>query len=495
MKTVVIGSGVAGLAVACRLASRGVKVDLFEKNSTPGGKISEIRNKGYRFDTGPSLFTLPSMVTDIAGLDYFELENSCRYFFPDGTEFNFYNDQQRLKEECESTGIREFGNIAARLQESRELYDLTANLFLFNSFHKLSNFVKEENRKIPLKLHKLKFLSTMHSANKKRFGDKRIVQLFDRYATYNGSSPYRAPAILNMISHLEHNLGAFFPAGGIYSIVKTLYNKAIELGVEFRFNSLVSSVEFDKTGRMATGIQVNGEYLAYDMLICDCDVKHFSDNMMPPGIRHPLAKRLQKTEPSSSALIFYWGIKGEFPLFDVHNIFFTNDYKKEFEHLFDKGELYHDPTIYLFISKKVVNSDAPEGCENWFVMVNAPANTGQEWSKVVSSARGAILKKINTLLLSKGITADIGQLIETEHIASPFTIEKNTLSSRGSLYGSSSNSMMSAFLRHPNHLRKFRNIWFTGGSVHPGGGIPLCLASAMIADKEIEEREKKKTPK
>ena len=146
----------------------------------------------------------------------------------------------------------------------------------------------------------------------------------------------------------------------------------------------------------------------------------------------------------------------------------------------------------------MVNSDAPEGCENWFVMVNAPANTGQEWSKVVSSARGAILKKLNALLLSKGITADIGQLIETEHIASPFTIEKNTLSSRGSLYGSSSNSMMSAFLRHPNHLRKFRNIWFTGGSVHPGGGIPLCLASAMIVDKEIEEREereKKKTPK
>src|SRR5690606_37096648 len=115
MKTAVIGSGAAGLAVACRLASRGVKVDLFEKNSTPGGKISEIRDKGYRFDTGPSLFTLPSMVTDIAGLDYFELENSCRYFFPDGTEFNFYNDQQRLKEECESTGVREFGNIAARL--------------------------------------------------------------------------------------------------------------------------------------------------------------------------------------------------------------------------------------------------------------------------------------------------------------------------------------------------------------------------------------------
>ena len=267
MKVAVIGSGVAGLATAIRVAARGDSVTLFEKNGTPGGKISQIRDKGYRFDTGPSLFTLPNLVDDLlsmklyagnhpvkthvntsdnvgksvnsdvhkveadaqsVGADaqsvdtsvrtslysknsfkYFRLENSCRYFYTDGTVFDFFQDTQKLREQIENNTDENFENILKRLNQSEFIYNLTSDLFIFNSFHRFSNFLKEENRSIPLHLHKLGFHRTMHSANKSLFKDKRIVQLFDRYATYNGSSPYKAPATLNMISHLEHNIGAF----------------------------------------------------------------------------------------------------------------------------------------------------------------------------------------------------------------------------------------------------------------------------------------------
>lgn len=535
MNVAVIGSGVAGLATAIRVAARGDSVTLFEKNGTPGGKISQIRDKGYRFDTGPSLFTLPNLVDELLSLKlnaagqsvnsyvltvdadvlsvdtcvrtslsgknsfkYFRLENSCRYFYPDGTVFDFFQDTQKLKEQIENNTDENFENILKRLNQSEFIYNLTSDLFIFNSFHKFSNFLKEENRSIPLHLHKLGFHRTMHSANKSLFKDKRIVQLFDRYATYNGSSPYRAPATLNMISHLEHNIGAFFPEKGIYSIADSLYKKGVELGVKFEFNSLVTEVIVEKfkgtrkrindicsekkpcRGKRAVGVKVNGVSKYFDYVVCDTDVRYAAENMFNGRYRHPLKKRLSKLEPSSSALIFYWGIKGEFKQLDVHNILFTSDYKEEFDYLFKKRELYSDPTVYIFISKKVVPVDAPDGCENWFVMVNAPYNNGQDWQRVIANARESIIKKID-----KTFNIKIGDYIDVEHIASPVTIERNTLSSKGALYGSSSNSMFSAFLRHPNILKKIKNLSFTGGSTHPGGGIPLCLASAIIAEKEI----------
>ncbi len=494
MKTAVIGSGIGGLAIAFRLAERGYNVTLFEKNSLPGGKISQIREKGYRFDTGPSLFTLPSLVEEIASLKYIKLENSCRYFFPDKSVLNFYQNPEELRNEMETKGYVDFPNVLQRFKEAEDIYNLTSNLFIFNSFHKVKNFVKPENRRIPLKLHKLGFHRTMHSANRSLFKDRRIVQLFDRYATYNGSSPYRTPATLNMISHLEHNIGAFFPDKGIYSIVDEIYKKCLTAGVQFRFNTLVRGIEIDKRRRVATGITTDSGFEKFDIIISDTDVKYLSENMINPEFRYPLKNRLKQLEPSSSALIFYWGVKGSFPIFDIHNILFSSEYKREFNHLFYKMDLFKDPTIYIFISKKVVPEDAPEGCENWFVMVNAPANIGQDWNKIVKETRSRVIKRINKLLNEGRDSAgpehiDIEQLIETEHIASPVTIEKNTLSSRGALYGNSSNSMLSAFLRHPNSLSGIDNLWFVGGSVHPGGGIPLCLASAKIVENEIIEKE------
>jgi phytoene dehydrogenase-like protein len=184
-----------------------------------------------------------------------------------------------------------------------------------------------------------------------------------------------------------------------------------------------------------------------------------------------------KQERSSSALVFYWGIKKNFDELGLHNIFFSKDYENEFFHLFKKKSVIDDPTVYINITSKLNPSDAPAECENWFTMINAPSVDGQNWNEIVKRSRKNILQK-----LSHYLKEDIEPLIEYEFITDPLLIESKTKSHLGALYGTSSNGRMAAFLRHPNFNRKLKNLYFCGGSVHPGGGIPLCLMSAKIVE-------------
>jgi phytoene dehydrogenase-like protein len=212
---------------------------------------------------------------------------------------------------------------------------------------------------------------------------------------------------------------------------------------------------------------------------------------------YPTYKRLLKNqkapektlsqERSSSALIFYWGIQKEFPELDLHNIIFSESYEKEFHTIFNEKSIVDDPTVYINITSKENPSDAPIGHENWFVMINAPGNYGQDWDILKQKAKKNIISKLNSVL-----KIDLEKLITTEHILDPVGIETETSSYRGALYGAASNNKFAAFLRHPNFSRSIKNLYFCGGSVHPGGGIPLCLLSAkIVADlvPEIENHE------
>ncbi len=484
MRVVVLGAGVGGLAIALRMAVRGHDVTVLEKNERPGGKLAEMRLGEYRFDTGPSLFTLPELMEELfqlAGrelkdyLSYQLLPVNCRYFYMDGTLLDFYHSREVLEKEIREQTTEDPERIFHRLEQAREVYELSAPVFLFEPFGKLPAFNTPPYKKVTRQLYKLDFFRTMHQANQKDFTDPKIIQLFDRYATYNGSDPYRAPATLNMIAHLENNIGAYFPEKGMYSLVEALYHVAVTKGVEFRFNTEIEEVIVQN--KQVTGVRTTEGEQQYDLYISGIDVGTLANRYMK---QHPLRRRLNRSEPSTSALIFYWGMNRAFPLLELHNIFFSSDYKAEFDSLFRKKEIPGEPTIYLFISSRVVKKDAPEGCENWFVMVNAPADQGQDWEEVRRVTRRKVTDRLSIVL-----ETDIEACIEEEDYADPRTIEAQTGSYQGALYGMSSSSMFSAFLRHPNHLKEIRNLYFTGGSVHPGGGIPLCLASAAIVDNEI----------
>jgi diapolycopene oxygenase len=481
-QAIIIGSGIGGLATAIRLARRGIHVDVYERSDHSGGKVSGRKANGFRFDAGPSLFTLPELVFELLDDDLrfpiVKLDVITKYFYPDNTQIEAFSDIHKLATEIERNFKTPAGKVINYLQKAATVYDLTADLFIFESFHRWKNLMNLKSLKTLLNFRKLQAFQSLHDFNTRELGEKKLVQMFDRYATYNGSNPYQTPATLSVISHLEHNLGAFIPEKGMIQIINSLMEQALRLNVKFHFSQPVRKV--DCANGNVSGVWIDSGFVPADLVVSDIDIHRFYTSLMPDQKR--LAKII-KEERSSSALIFYWGIHGISPELDIHNIFFSANYQEEFNSLFQLKEVYSDPTVYIYISSKYNKDDAPAGNENWFVMINAPADTGQNWDEVISRSRRQILEKLERMLNRK-----LSENIICEEILSPPEIAKQTGSVNGSIYGSSSNSRYASFNRHANFRRDIRGLYFVGGSVHPGGGIPLCLSSAKIVDGMVKEQ-------
>ena len=484
-RAIVIGAGIGGLAASIRLAVKGYEVEVFEANDYPGGKLTQITNKGFRFDAGPSLFTMPELVNELFTLagknpsehfNYKQLDEVCRYFYEDGTTLTATADVQTFAQEAEAkTGIPA-NRIIKHLKKSQYIYRSTSDLFLNRSLHKVSSYLQLDTLWSVMQLPFLNIFTSMHKANEQALKHPKLVQFFDRYATYNGSNPYLAPGILNIIPHLEFNLGAFFPAGGMHHITTSIYELAQSLGVKFHFQSKVERIEVQQN--KATGIRCQSGRHDADVVICNMDVVPAYRYLLPDA-KQP--KKILAQERSSSALIFYWGIAQTFDQLKLHNIFFSKDYQREFSTIFEGQQITDDPTVYINITSKETPADAPQGMENWFVMINVPANSGQDWDQMISEARKNIIRKMSNML-----QVDLEKLIVAEDLLEPRTIESRTQSYQGALYGTASNNRLAAFFRHPNFSKAIDSLYFCGGSVHPGGGIPLALSSARIATDLIK---------
>tara|TARA_B100000989_G_scaffold17256_1_gene11387 strand:- start:1468 stop:2955 length:1488 start_codon:yes stop_codon:yes gene_type:complete len=481
----IVGSGIAGISCAIRLKNEGYNVKVYEKNKSFGGKIDEIKMMGYRFDIGPSLLTMPKLIKDVFELTGKNINNYlnfkrkkyiCNYFYEDGTRFKAPSDKKEFaKRASEIFDVTE-SELISYFELNKKKYDLTNGIFLKKSLHKLSSYLSIETVKAILNIGKLGIFKNLSELNDDTFNDERLVQFYNRFSTYNGSSPYKTPAIMSMIPHLEQHYGVYFPKGGMKMISKKLFELALEIGVEFNFSSEVQEIIIKN--KKAIGLKINSKEILSDIVISNSDIEHTYKNLMPNQI---IPNHITRSEKSSSAIIFLWGIKKKFEELDLHNIFFSSDYKQEFDDIFQNKVISEDPTIYINISSKENINDAPENCENWFTMINVPSNQGQDWSDLIKSAKKNIIKKLN-----KNLKADVESYIEFEKVISPIDIEKNTNSSNGSLYGSSSNDKFSALLRHSNFSNKIKNLYFCGGSVHPGGGIPLCLLSAKIVSDLVK---------
>ncbi|MFM8742546.1 MAG: 1-hydroxycarotenoid 3,4-desaturase CrtD [Cytophagales bacterium] len=487
MKAVVIGSGVAGLAAAIRLRCQGFDVHVFEANPYPGGKLSEFTLGAYRFDAGPSLFTLPYMVDELFQLadrnprlyfNYNRMDICCQYFFDDGTRLTAYAERSKLVGEIKDKLNVDAALVESYLERSRETYESAGRIFLQNSLHKINTWLRWSVAKSMARIYRYGIFSSMHQVNQQRLKHPKLVQLFNRYATYNGSNPYRAPGILTSIPHLEFSIGTYLPVGGMHAITQAVYKLAVDLGVRFSFQQSVTQIVVK--GNRVFALDVGGQTVLADLVVSNMDA-YYTYRKLMPYVKAP--ERVLNQERSSSALIFYWGINRSFSQLDLHNIFFSGDYEKEFHHIFDLHSVYHDPTVYISITSKYVEGHAPAGRENWFVMVNVPANKGQDWDTIITKTRKNVLAK-----LSRELGTDIEPLIEEEDLLDPRSIDSKTSSYQGSLYGTSSNNKFAAFLRHKNFSSQFGNLFFCGGSVHPGGGIPLCLLSAKIVSELIARK-------
>nr|WP_311136751.1 FAD-dependent oxidoreductase [Hymenobacter cellulosilyticus] len=253
-------------------------------------------------------------------------------------------------------------------------------------------------------------------------------------------------------------------------MARSLVELAEELGVEFRYNEPVEEI-LTAAGRV-TGLRTGQDVYDFGVVVSNMDVVPTYRRLLPT---QPAPERTLGQPRSSSALIFYWGVAQSFPELDLHNIFFSQDYRREFQAIFEEKTVTDDPTVYVNITSKKTPSDAPAGHENWFVMVNVPHNQGQDWDALIQKTRRAVLDKVG-----RALGVELEPLLRAGQVWDPRGIEQRTSSFGGALYGSSSNNALAAFLRHPNFSGKLEGLYFCGGSVHPGGGIPLSLLSAKI---------------
>jgi phytoene desaturase len=261
------------------------------------------------------------------------------------------------------------------------------------------------------------------------------------------------------------------------AIGQSLTQLALDIGVEIHLNTPVQRIEME--GKQVCGVQSGDRFWPAEVVVSNADVTHLYRNLMP---QTKAPERALAQPLSTSGLVFYWGIKKDFKELGLHNVFFSADYKQEFDQLFVQKVWPTDPTIYINITSKHKLDDAPAGYENWFVMVNVPADTTLDTQEAIASMKRRVLAS-----LSAKLGQNIAALIETEAVLTPTMLQARTSGWQGALYGSNSNSLLSGFWRHPNFSDQIKGLFFTGGTVHPGGGIPLALKSGQIAASLVSD--------
>ncbi len=484
MKINIVGAGMGGLACAIRLAGQGHQVEIFEKNTQPGGKLNLLEKDGFRWDTGPSLITMPFVYRDLwesAGKkleDYVQLrpvEPVCRYFWADDTRFDASDSVGQMTAALEKLNPADVAAYFRFMAYSRKLYDLTAEAFLFNGLNHWRDFLKLN----PVQAFQIDPFRTVHGAVKSFFKDPHLIQLFDRYATYNGSSPFLAPATLNIIPYVELGMGGWYVEGGLYSLAQAYTRLAQEMGVQLHIGPDCAVEEILVSQGRASGVRLaGGRTTQVDLVIANTDVTYTYDHLLPSlkpasGFFKPAA-----LEPSCSGFVLFLGLNRQFAQLAHHNILFSRDYRQEFDQIFKQRIPPTDPTIYICWTGLTNPQHASPGGSNLFVLVNAPyLSPAYDWTApgVPEAYRDLILDRLEAFGLD-----GLRESLLVQQIMTPLDLAQQYNANQGAIYGTSSNNRFSAFLRPPNRSRRLKGLYFVGGSTHPGGGVPLVTLSAKI---------------
>ena len=498
-RTVVIGAGLGGLAVAARLAALGHQVTVCEQAQTTGGKLGLIRRDGFSFDTGPSLLTLPAVYRDLflqtgepleRVLELAPVDPVCHYRFADGVELDLPNAAPPLVAQAwdDALGDGAGADWTAFLKQAGRIWDVTRGPFLESplagsrTLISLSRNLNDVRTVAPwLSLRQLgrRYLRHPHQRT-----------WLDRYATYTGSDPRAAPAALATVPYVEQTFGAWYVPGGLHLLGDAVADRAREVGAKIRTGTAVERVLVSR-GRV-TGVQLSGgERLAADLVVANADAQQLYRDLLPGPEGAPGRKGLRKATPSLSGFVLLLALRGRTAGLRHHTVLFPADYDAEFDHVFGTGRAagrpapVPDPTIY--ISAPDDPATRPDDAhEAWFVLVNAPrhdrndARRGVDWDAPGLAERYA--DRILQLLAERGL--EIRDRLLWRQVRTPADLERDTRSVGGSIYGTSSNGARAAFLR-PANRSSVDGLFLVGGSSHPGGGLPLVGMSAAIVAELI----------
>ena len=481
---VIVGAGLGGLSAAIHLAAAGRHVLMFEKNERVGGKLNSISEAGYTFDIGPSLMTMPWVLRETlaaAGthledeLVLLPVEPACRYYWPDGTRFEMWQSLPRLLEAIRQLEPADVSGFLRFLAYTSRIYDAAAEPFMLHPFTNLRELITPALLSNSLAIDPLR---TVDQAVKSFFSSPYLRQLFNRYATYNGSSPYRAPATFNIIPFVEISQGGWYVRGGMYTIAEALERSARKLGVEIHTSRPVASIGSFQ-GRAQRVVLASGEEIPAAAIVVNADPRYAYSQLIEGG--EASAAGLRKLELSCSGFILLLGVDRQYAALSQHTIFFSQDYPQEFAAIFEHGVPAPDPSIYVHVTACVDRQHAPAGHMNMFILVNAPAHTGRiSWQREADGYADLIIRKLERMGL-EGLSAHI----DYRHIITPAELQERYHAPGGAIYGLASNSPWTAFLRPPIRARDRKGLFFVGGGTHPGGGIPLVLLSGRAAAQAV----------
>lgn len=487
----IIGGGLGGLSAAISLAQSGYKVSLYEKNNHIGGKLNRLEQDGFGFDLGPSILTMPKVFEKLftgSGKnmkDYvpiIKLNHQWRSFFPDGNVIDLYEDLEDMQNKNLSLSKKDIQQFKNLLSYSKNLYETIEKGY----FNKGLDSTKEigEFHGVISTFKNFDLFSTVHQAVRKRISNKQFSDMLSYYSKYVGSSPYDAPALLNMMIYMQQDQGAWYVPGGLHLLAKGLVQLAEEAGVVFHTGQAITRLE-KMEGEITGAFLEDGTKLTADYYIANMEVIPVYEQLLHEDKEY-VDKLKKEFEPSSSGLIMHLGVKKQYPQLSHHNFFFAEDQKRQMKRIFHQHKLPDDPVIYLVNVNKTDPAQAPEGYENLKVLPHIPHIQD---NPLTQHDYDDFAERVLIKLENMGLT-DLRKNIVTQDIWTPEDIKNTYWSDRGAIYGTVSDRKMNKGFKHPKHSQLYDNLYFVGGTVNPGGGMPMVTLSGQQVRDKIVARDK-----
>jgi phytoene desaturase len=503
---VIIGAGIGGISAAVRLAAAGCRVTLLEKNERVGGKLNcwqaahphRPGERPFRFDTGPSLLTMPFVFMDLFAaakqdvrdhLQIVKLDPVARYCWADGARLELRATEQDLIEQVRRFAPRDVVGFTRLLARGRKIWGL-AEQFLSHAPEQLAQAAGMRALGMLTVPFRIGMFSRFSRTIDKHIQDRRLRDVLYQYATYSGASPFKAPATLTCIPWVEHYYGGFHIRGGMYRLAERLELVARQLGVEIRTNCPAAQILIDRAPdrrqrqhAAARGVKLSdGTQVLSDAVICNSDAVYAYRQLVAAEFRQKYNDRtLDGFDPGGSAIVILLGVEGTYPQLAHHTKFMPVDYPDELRSMFETRTIPRDPCVYVCAPTRTDPDLAPDGCENLFILASAPPLRGSSIDWSIEGPRYA-QRLLETLETRFGLT-DLSRRIVVQRTMTPFDLKQLYNANAGSIYGIASNSLRSTFFRPPNRDRHVRQLYLCGGATHPGGGLPLVALSGKIASE------------
>lgn len=482
----IIGAGIGGIATAIYLAKSGYSVSVYEKNSTPGGRCGQLIRDGHRFDLGATMLMMPDIyreIFDSLGIPLFEkneikpLEDLYKIYFDNNEVISFSSDKEKMKLQHEQIEPGSYEKSRKYVDDGYEIFQIGIHKLIGRNFYNVFQFANFRNIGM---LIKLKTYISNYRYVRKFFASQHLRMAYTFQNIYVGQSPFNSPALFSMVPAAELTEGSFFPMGGMYSIVETLLKAAAAEGVKFHYNAPVKEIKVN--GKVAESIVLeDGTQSKYDIIVANADLPYVYRQLLPDRRK---SARLDRMKYSCSAICFHWGLDKVYPQLGHHSVFLSDGFKQGLDAIFKDKSVGKHPSFYVHAPVRTDPAAAPANQDTLSFIVGSghvDKLKKQDWDDLKKRTRTAVIQRLKQLGLE-----DIEEHIKFEISYTPENWESACNISRGSVFGSLAHNLlqMGYFRPHNQHAR-YKNLFFVGGSTHPGNGIPNVLLSAKLTSERI----------